>query len=114
MEKAYILSLDQGTTSSRAILFNNQGLMVHSSQQEFTQYFPNTGWVEQDANEIWSSICNVMAKATQDIDVYPSEIKAIGITNQRETAVFGIDIQENLSIMQSYGNPDKQQLYAKH
>jgi glycerol kinase len=87
MEKAYILSLDQGTTSSRAILFNNQGLMVHSSQQEFTQYFPNTGWVEQDANEIWSSICNVMAKATQDIDVYPSEIKAIGITNQRETAV---------------------------
>ena len=60
MEK-YILSLDQGTTSSRAILFNKKGEIVHTAQKEFTQYFPKPGWVEHDANEIWGSILAVIA-----------------------------------------------------
>ena len=59
--ETYILSLDQGTTSSRAIIFNKKGEIVHMAQREFTQYFPNPGWVEHDANEIWGSILAVIA-----------------------------------------------------
>ncbi|RTE08689.1 FGGY family carbohydrate kinase, partial [Paenibacillus whitsoniae] len=84
---SYILSLDQGTTSSRAILFDHQGSIVHIAQQEFTQYFPQPGWVEHDANEIWLSIQGVIAKLLAESDVQPVEIAGIGITNQRETAV---------------------------
>ncbi|WP_078545243.1 glycerol kinase GlpK [Litchfieldia alkalitelluris] len=83
----YILSLDQGTTSSRAILFNKQGQIVHSAQKEFTQIFPKPGWVEHNANEIWGSILAVIAAVLHEADVKPKEIAAIGITNQRETAV---------------------------
>ena len=60
MEK-FILAIDQGTTSSRAILFNKKGEIVHIAQKEFTQYFPKPGWVEHDANEIWSSVLSVIA-----------------------------------------------------
>lgn len=86
MEK-YILSLDQGTTSSRAILFNKNGEIVHSAQKEFTQYFPKPGWVEHNANEIWGSILAVVASCLSEANVKAEQIAGIGITNQRETAV---------------------------
>ncbi|ERN51475.1 glycerol kinase GlpK [Alkalihalophilus marmarensis] len=87
MEKTYILSIDQGTTSSRAILFDKKGGIVHSAQKEFTQHFPKPGWVEHDANEIWGSVLSVIASVLSEADVTPGEIAAIGITNQRETTV---------------------------
>ncbi|MFF2290612.1 glycerol kinase GlpK [Peribacillus butanolivorans] len=86
MEK-YILSLDQGTTSSRAILFNEKGEIVHSAQKEFTQHFPKPGWVEHNANEIWGSILAVIAGVLSESGVKPEQIAGIGITNQRETTV---------------------------
>ena len=86
MEK-FILSLDQGTTSSRAVLFNKEGKIVQISQKEFTQYFPKPGWVEHDANEIWGSILAVIASCLTEANVKAEQVAAIGITNQRETAV---------------------------
>lgn len=86
MEK-YILSLDQGTTSSRAILFNKSGEIAHIAQKEFTQYFPKPGWVEHNANEIWGSILSVIASALSESNIKPEQIAGIGITNQRETTV---------------------------
>lgn len=86
MEK-YIMALDQGTTSSRAIIFNKKGEILSIAQQEFEQIFPKPGWVEHDANEIWTSIHAVMAEALRKADAEPSQIVAIGITNQRETTV---------------------------
>ncbi|GGJ57089.1 glycerol kinase [Anoxybacillus voinovskiensis] len=83
----YILALDQGTTSSRAILFNRKGEIVHIAQKEFTQHFPKPGWVEHDANEIWGSILAVIAGVLSEAVVKPEQIAAIGITNQRETTV---------------------------
>ncbi|MGE7904199.1 glycerol kinase GlpK [Peribacillus sp. NPDC094092] len=85
--ETYILSLDQGTTSSRAILFNKSGEVLHSAQKEFTQYFPNPGWVEHNANEIWGSILSVIASCLSEMNVKPEQIAGIGITNQRETTV---------------------------
>ena len=87
MSKKYILSLDQGTTSSRAIIFNREGKIIKITQQEFTQHFPNPGWVEHDANEIWESILSVIQSALSESGISADEIAAIGITNQRETAV---------------------------
>lgn len=86
MEK-FILSLDQGTTSSRAILFNHKGEIVATAQQEFEQFFPKPGWVEHDANEIWTSILACMAEVLRKADITPEQVEGIGITNQRETAV---------------------------
>lgn len=86
MEK-YILSLDQGTTSSRAILFNKDGDIVHIAQKEFKQHFPEPGWVEHNANEIWASILAVIATALTEAGIQPIQIAGIGITNQRETTV---------------------------
>lgn len=86
MEK-YILAIDQGTTSSRAILFNKRGEMVASAQKEFPQYFPKPGWVEQDANEIWLSVLNVYMEVLVRGKIKAEEIAAIGITNQRETVI---------------------------
>ena len=86
-EKRYILALDQGTTSSRAIIFDHDGKIVTVAQREFKQYFPKPGWVEHNANEIWGSVLAVMAEAFGSADIDPNEIAAIGITNQRETAV---------------------------
>ncbi|PGS50529.1 glycerol kinase GlpK [Bacillus sp. AFS041924] len=83
----YILSLDQGTTSSRAILFNKDGKIVHVAQKEFTQHFPKPGWVEHNAQEIWGSILAVIATCLSEADVKPEQIAGIGITNQRETTV---------------------------
>ncbi|MGJ5712063.1 glycerol kinase GlpK [Staphylococcus auricularis] len=86
MEK-YILSIDQGTTSSRAILFNQDGTIKGVAQREFKQYFPHSGWVEHDANEIWTSVLSVIAEVINEENVYPQQIAGIGITNQRETTV---------------------------
>ena len=86
MEK-YIMSLDQGTTSSRAIIFNHDGEAVHIAQKEFTQHFPKPGWVEHNANEIWGSILAVIATALTEAGIRPEQIAGIGITNQRETTV---------------------------
>lgn len=86
MEK-FILSIDQGTTSSRAILFNQKGEIVHTAQQEFHQYFPQPGWVEHNANEVWASVLAVTTTVLTEADVEPKQIAAIGITNQRETTV---------------------------
>ena len=82
----YVLALDQGTSSSRAIAFDHEGLPVAVSQKEFTQYFPQPGWVEHDAMEIWSSESGVMAEVAARLGV-DAEIAAIGITNQRETTI---------------------------
>lgn len=83
----YILSIDQGTTSSRAMLFNEQGLAVFTAQQEFTQHFPKDGWVEHDAEEIWQTTLQVVREALQQAQADAIEVAAIGITNQRETTV---------------------------
>ncbi|MBB6453587.1 glycerol kinase [Salirhabdus euzebyi] len=83
----FILSLDQGTTSSRAILFNHQGEIVETAQKEFEQHFPKPGWVEHDANEIWTSILACIAEVLRKADAEPTDIAGIGITNQRETTV---------------------------
>ncbi|CDQ39047.1 MULTISPECIES: glycerol kinase GlpK [Virgibacillus] len=85
--KNYILALDQGTTSSRAIIFNHEGEVVESAQKEFQQYFPKPGWVEHDANEIWTSMLACISDALRKADIEPSDLAAIGITNQRETTV---------------------------
>ncbi|WP_404810008.1 glycerol kinase GlpK [Metabacillus halosaccharovorans] len=85
--KKYILALDQGTTSSRAILFNKTGEIIEVAQREFPQYFPHPGWVEHNALEIWSSVLAVIAELLAKTAIKPKEIAGIGITNQRETAV---------------------------
>lgn len=85
--KKYVMALDQGTTSSRCILFDRQGNVVSMAQKEFTQIYPKTGWVEHDAMEIWSSQYGVAAEAMAKIGAYAGDIEAIGITNQRETTI---------------------------
>ncbi len=87
LRESYILAIDQGTTSSRAILFDQRGQIRHSVQKEFTQLFPKPGWVEHDANEIWLSVQGVIAGLFSESDYDPEQVAAIGITNQRETAV---------------------------
>jgi glycerol kinase len=87
MEKSYIMALDQGTTSSRAILFDHDGKIKGVAQKEFTQIFPKPAWVEHDANEIWLSILSVMSDVLKSTGVSPKEVASIGITNQRETTV---------------------------
>src|SRR5678810_230393 len=83
----YILSFDQGTTSSRSIIFNKQGNIVSAAQKEFTQIFPQSGWVEHDATEIWSTQLGTAAEAITKTGLTVNDIAAIGITNQRETTV---------------------------
>lgn len=85
--KKYILAIDQGTTSTRAILFDHNSSIIAVSQSEFKQYFPHLGWVEHDANEIWLSVLSVIADVIKKADIKIEEIDSIGITNQRETAV---------------------------
>ena len=87
MQKKYILAFDQGTTSSRAIVFDHNGSIISVAQKEFTQIFPKPGWVEHDANEIWSTQLGVATEAIAKANIDANEIAAIGITNQRETTV---------------------------
>ncbi len=81
------MSIDQGTTSSRAILFDKEGDIKGVAQREFKQYFPKSGWVEHDANEIWTSVLAVMAEVLNENEINADQVEGIGITNQRETTV---------------------------
>ena len=83
----YVMALDAGTTSNRCILFNKKGEIISFAQKEFTQYFPKPGWVEHDANEIWSNQLGVAVEAMQKAGAEAADIAAIGLTNQRETAI---------------------------
>ena len=83
----YVMALDAGTTSNRCILFNEKGEMCSAAQKEFTQYFPQPGWVEHDANEIWQTQLSVARQAMAKVGAQASDIAAIGITNQRETVI---------------------------
>ena len=87
MDRKYILALDQGTTSSRAILFDKEGNVVATSQKEFTQFYPKIGWVEHNPMEIWGSQSGVMREVLETNSIRPEEVCAIGITNQRETTI---------------------------
>ena len=86
-EQKYILSLDQGTTSSRAILFDRNGKIIKTAQKEFTQIYPKAGWVEHDPMEIWGTQSGVAREVLESAGIKPIEIAAIGITNQRETTI---------------------------
>ncbi|MBN3583950.1 glycerol kinase GlpK [Algoriphagus aestuarii] len=86
-EKPYLMALDQGTTSSRAIIFDKKGQIVSVAQKDFKQHFPNSGWVEHDPNEIWTSQSNVMIESLVNNGIKANQIAGIGITNQRETTI---------------------------
>ena len=83
----YIMSLDSGTTSNRCILFDKEGNVCSVAQKEFTQHFPQPGWVEHDADEIFSTQLEVARQALQNIGATAADVAAIGITNQRETTI---------------------------
>ncbi|VAW16862.1 Glycerol kinase, partial [hydrothermal vent metagenome] len=83
----FILAIDQGTTSSRAIIFDGEQNIISSSQKEFTQIYPNSGWVEHDPEEIWESVLFTCREAIKGANISAEDIAAIGITNQRETVV---------------------------
>lgn len=85
--KKYIMAVDQGTTSSRAIIFDQQGQIIGSSQKEFRQIFPHPSWVEHDPTEIWASVLSVITEVLAENSIEPKQIAGIGITNQRETTV---------------------------
>lgn len=87
VEATYILAIDQGTTSSRAIIYDRLGRQKGSAQKEITQFFPQEGWVEHDANEIWNSVQSVIANVLIESGIQPNQIVGVGITNQRETTV---------------------------
>ena len=86
-QKKYVIAMDQGTTSSRAIVFDRRGNIVSLMQHEFRQHYPRPGWVEHDPMDIWSTQMGVAMEAMQRIEAQPSDIAAIGITNQRETTI---------------------------
>ena len=85
--KKFLVAIDQGTTSSRAILFDLQGNIIFTSQFEFTQYFPKNGWVEHNPNEIWSSSIKALKGVIKKASTLKGKILSIGITNQRETTI---------------------------
>src|SRR3712207_2823359 len=85
--KKYMMALDQGTTSSRAILFDKEGNLVATSQKEFTQFYPKPGWVEHNPMEIWGSQSGVMREVLETNGIKPEQVCGIGITNQRETTI---------------------------
>ncbi len=87
MEKKYILAIDEGTTTSRAVIFDHNARKIIESQKEFKQYFPHPGWVEHDANEIWATVLSTVADVFIKSSIKPTQIMGIGITNQRETTV---------------------------
>jgi len=87
MEKEYIMALDQGTTSSRAVIFDNQGKVVSMAAKEFRQIYPRPGWVEHDPMEIWDSQVKAARQALDSVNLSPQQIAAIGVTNQRETTL---------------------------
>ena len=108
MEKKYVLALDQGTTSSRAIIFDKDQKIVAMAQKEFTQHYPKEGWVEHDAVEIYSSQYGVMIEAIVKSGINVEEIAGIGITNQRETTVlWEKDTGIQLSVLNADGGASR-------
>ncbi len=83
----FIMALDEGTTSTRAIIFDHQGKKITEAQCEFPQYFPHPGWVEHNPNEIWNAVQSTIAQAFINSHIRPEQVISIGITNQRETTV---------------------------
>ena len=106
MEK-YILSIDQGTTSSRAILFNKEGEIKGVSQREFKQHFPHPGWVEHDANEIWTSVLAVMTEVLNENEINADQIGVLELPTNVKRQSFGIKILDVQYTMQLFGNPVK-------
>jgi len=87
MKEKYVLAIDQGTTSTRALIYNKETNIIGKGQKEFTQIYPKPGWVEHDPEEIWDTTLNVIKKAIDNAQISASDIATIGITNQRETTV---------------------------
>ena len=85
--KEKIISIDQGTTSTRSVLYDKGGNFICSAQQEFNQFFPNDGWVEHNPEDIWQSVISTLQKLVKESGITSSEIASIGITNQRETTL---------------------------
>ena len=102
----YILSIDQGTTSSRAVLFTKDAQVYTAAQQEFQQYFPENGWVEHNPDHIWQTVISSAQKALADKQVKAEDIIAIGIANQRETTLVWNKKTGNLFITRLYGKTD--------
>ena len=111
--KKLILSIDQGTTSSRSILFDLKGKKIFSSQYEFKQIFPNLGWVEHNPEEIWKVTLRTIKEAINKSKKLKSKIISIGITNQRETLYFGIKILENQFTMLLFGRIEEHKKFVK-
>lgn len=110
----YVLAIDQGTTSSRAILFNHQGTIITLAQKPFQQYFPKPGWVEHDPNEIWYTQSSVIKEAMAKADVTDSHIACIGIANQRETTIIW-DRETGFPVtMRSYGRIAVRRIIARN
>ena len=86
-DQQYILAIDEGTTSTRALIIDHSGQIVADAQREFPQYFPKPGWVEHNANEIWNAVLSTIATAFINSGIQPRQIAGVGITNQRETTV---------------------------
>ena len=103
-KKTYIMALDQGTTSSRCILFDKQGNICSMAQKEFTQIYPQPGWVEHNPMEIWSSQLGVAIESMAVLGITDDQIEAIGITNSGKPRLSGIKIPANLYTMLLYGS----------
>ena len=109
----YVMAMDAGTTSNRCILFNEKGEVCSVAQKEFTQIFPKPGWVEHDANEIWSTQLGVAVEAMSKVNATADDIAAIGIiTTSVKQPFFGTNIPENRSIMRSFGSAAGHQKHA--
>src|SRR6266496_3495821 len=103
MAKEYVLAIDQGTTSTRAMLFRHNGTVAGVSQEEHEQIYPRAGWVEHDPKEIWDRTKQVTASVLADANLTYENIAAVGITNQRETRSSGIATPVSRSTTRSYG-----------
>ena len=113
MSKDYILSIDQGTTSSRAVLFNHKGEIVETAQQEFEQFFPKPGWVEHDANEIWTSVLACIAGVLRKADVIRTRLRESGLRTSARRLSFGTAIPESPSIKRLSGSRARQATSVK-
>ena len=112
--KKYIIALDQGTTSSRAMVFDHEGTIVASAQKELTQFYPRPGYVEQDPLEIYASQSGVLAEVMAKGDLSPEEIAGIGISNQRETTILWERTPADRSTMPLYGSAGALRKSAKN
>lgn len=110
---SYIMAIDQGTTSTRAILFDKASNIVGVAQKELENYYPYPGWVEQNANDIWASTIGVMFEVLAKTGVKDTQIAAIGITNQRRRRLSGIRKAVSRFILRSSGSPGNRTPIAK-